>query len=128
MRMTHVMHEEVELGLGKLIDLSSLLLRLSTVLDGCLNSSDEKEGQSYREQCGLRVGGSTDEQAERPATESGLHVRLAPQSPLLLEWNSLKNHLHPPPGRFTVVPKALIKKGLLGRPIKKHKTDHPLTQ
>lgn len=78
MRMRpHVMHEEVELGLGKLIDLSSLLLGLSTVLDGCLNSSDEKERQSYREQCGLRgsiqcglrVGASTDEQAERPATE-----------------------------------------------------------
>lgn len=78
MRMhPHVMHEEVERGLGKLIDLSSLLLRLSTVLDGCLNSSDEKEGQSEREQCGLRgsiqcglrVGASTDEQAERPATE-----------------------------------------------------------
>lgn len=48
------------------------------------------------------------------------------------DWNRIVTphpgvefYLHPPPGRFTVAPKALIKTDLLGRPINKHKNDHP---
>lgn len=78
MRMSpHLMHGRSGDGTGKI---NRPVLSTAPFINSSgwmLNARDEKEGQSYREQCGLRgsiqcglrVGASTNEQAERPATE-----------------------------------------------------------
>lgn len=86
-------------------------------------SRQQKEGLSYRKR---RTDAGRAGRVHGTTLNRLLPGKLHPRPPLVLRGDSL-NHLHPPPGGFTVVPRVL-KMSLLVRPVERQKKINPSTQ